>query len=74
MSNSMFIFYYVSFHCKGEWGSLENGTWNGLLGEVYRREKNLTMNYFTVTYQRAKDFDYSTSFYTEGLVNFQSIC
>ncbi|MCL4130514.1 UNVERIFIED_CONTAM: hypothetical protein GTU68_022538 [Idotea baltica] len=37
-----------------------------MLGEIFRRERNLTFNYFTVTRERAQNFDFSVSFYTEG--------
>lgn len=48
------------------WGELENGTWNGLLGMVYRGEKNLTVNYFTVVYDRIQAFDHTATYYSEG--------
>ncbi|XP_042226822.1 uncharacterized protein LOC121869529 isoform X2 [Homarus americanus] len=50
----------------GKWGELENGTWNGLLGEVYRSTKNITVNYFTVVYDRLQDFDHTTTYFYEG--------
>ncbi|XP_071531064.1 probable glutamate receptor [Panulirus ornatus] len=49
-----------------KWGEMENGTWVGLLGEVYRGNKDLTINYFTITHERSQYFDYSVSFHTEG--------
>ncbi|CAL4109985.1 unnamed protein product, partial [Meganyctiphanes norvegica] len=49
-----------------KWGSLENGSWNGMLGDVYRGEKDLAINYFTITDERAQDFDFSVSYYNEG--------
>ncbi|KAK3875555.1 hypothetical protein Pcinc_019604 [Petrolisthes cinctipes] len=49
------------------WGErLENGSYDGMLGEVQRRESNMVINFFTITHQRTKDFDYSVSFFTEG--------
>ncbi|KAK4323245.1 hypothetical protein Pmani_006028 [Petrolisthes manimaculis] len=49
------------------WGErLENGSYDGMLGEVQRRESHMVINFFTITYQRTKDFDYSVSFFTEG--------
>lgn len=48
------------------WGSMENGSWTGLLGDVFRGEKNITINYFTVVYERARDFDYTATYFTEG--------
>ncbi|CAL4165126.1 unnamed protein product, partial [Meganyctiphanes norvegica] len=49
-----------------EWGSLENGSWNGMLGDIYRGEKDLAINYFTITAERAQDFDFSVPYYNEG--------
>ncbi|KAK3890320.1 hypothetical protein Pcinc_005702 [Petrolisthes cinctipes] len=49
------------------WGELENGTsWNGLLGEVYRGHKNITVNYFTVVEERLRDFDVTATYFYEG--------
>ncbi|KAK4303904.1 hypothetical protein Pmani_024111 [Petrolisthes manimaculis] len=50
-----------------KWGELDdNGTWVGLLGEVYRGNKDLAINYFTITHERAQYFDYSVSYLNEG--------
>ncbi|XP_047480207.1 uncharacterized protein LOC125032865 [Penaeus chinensis] len=49
-----------------KWGEIENGTWVGLLGEVYRGRKDMAINYFTITHERAQYFDYSISYHTEG--------
>ncbi|KAK3875539.1 hypothetical protein Pcinc_019588 [Petrolisthes cinctipes] len=50
-----------------DWGERdENGSYDGMLGEVQRGESAMVINYFTITYQRTKDFDYSVSFFTEG--------
>ncbi|KAK4323257.1 hypothetical protein Pmani_006039 [Petrolisthes manimaculis] len=49
------------------WGKrLENGSWDGILGKVQRGENQLVINYFTITYERVQDFDYSISYFTEG--------
>ncbi|XP_064115161.1 glutamate receptor ionotropic, kainate glr-3-like [Macrobrachium nipponense] len=48
------------------WGELINGTWIGLLGEVFSGAKNMTINYFTVVENRAKDFDYTAPYFYEG--------
>ncbi|XP_071520963.1 ionotropic receptor 21a-like [Panulirus ornatus] len=37
-----------------------------MLGDVYRGEKQLAINYFTVTSERALDFDFSVSYFNEG--------
>ena len=54
-------------HLPGNWGELEeNGTWNGLLGLIQQDKADMAINYFTVTRERVKDFDYSPSYYREG--------
>ncbi|KAK7076580.1 hypothetical protein SK128_011617 [Halocaridina rubra] len=59
--------YTTTIHAEDEmWGEFVNGSWNGLLGEVYRGEKNITVNYFTVVYERTKDFDLTSSYFYEG--------
>lgn len=57
---------HIPFSLTVKWGEIENGTWVGLLGEVYRGRKDLAINYFTITYERAQYFDYSISYHTEG--------
>ncbi|KAG7172891.1 Glutamate receptor ionotropic, delta-2-like 22 [Homarus americanus] len=49
-----------------KWGEIENGTWVGLLGEVYKGNKDLAINYFTITHERTRYFDTSISYLTEG--------
>lgn len=57
------------FNVAAEWGERdENGTWSGMLGELHRGAKDLAINYFTVTTERAEDFDYSVPYYNEGSV------
>ncbi|MPC59630.1 Glutamate receptor [Portunus trituberculatus] len=48
------------------WGALINGSWDGLLGMIERREKNFTINILWITYDRNKAFDMSASFHTDG--------
>ena len=48
------------------WGEYENGSWNGLLGEVHHGEKDLTTNYFTLTEERLQHFDGSVPYNREG--------
>lgn len=60
-----------TFHLTTEppdekWGSLENGSWTGMLGMVHRKEKNFTVNYFGYTQERIKAFDASVSYWMEG--------
>ncbi|XP_071526338.1 glutamate receptor ionotropic, delta-2-like [Panulirus ornatus] len=49
-----------------KWGALENDTWNGLLGVIQRKEKKFSVNCFTQTPDRLRDFDVSVSFRTVG--------
>ncbi|XP_069172950.1 glutamate receptor ionotropic, delta-2-like [Procambarus clarkii] len=39
-----------------KWGRMENGTWVGILGMIYRKEKKFTVNCFGMTYERMRDF------------------
>nr|XP_027207752.1 ionotropic receptor 21a-like [Penaeus vannamei] len=48
------------------WGAFENGSWNGMLGMVHRKEKNFTVNYFVITGERVDAFDASVSYWMEG--------
>ncbi|XP_071552924.1 glutamate receptor ionotropic, delta-2-like [Panulirus ornatus] len=49
-----------------KWGSLVKGRWNGLLGQIFRGEKNFTISTLFVNAQRQQDFDASVSFITSG--------
>lgn len=60
--------YYLYMLLTEKWGEVVNGSWVGMLGDVWRGEKNLTFNYFAITEERAKDFDYSVPYYNEGWV------
>ncbi|CAL4082898.1 unnamed protein product, partial [Meganyctiphanes norvegica] len=51
---------------KREWGELDNGSWIGMLGDVFRGKKDLAINYFTVTHERAQYFDHSVSYTQDG--------
>ncbi|KAA0203953.1 Ionotropic receptor 115 [Hyalella azteca] len=39
------------------WGSIENGTWTGMLAEIAYHGKNITINYFTIVLDRYIAFD-----------------
>ncbi|XP_069168029.1 glutamate receptor ionotropic, delta-2-like [Procambarus clarkii] len=39
-----------------KWGRMENGTWVGILGMIYRKEKNFTVNCFALVDDRIRDF------------------
>nr|XP_027215329.1 ionotropic receptor 21a-like [Penaeus vannamei] len=49
-----------------KWGAFENGSWTGMLGMVHRKEKNFTVNYFSITGERVDAFDASVSYWMEG--------
>ncbi|XP_068233742.1 ionotropic receptor 21a-like [Palaemon carinicauda] len=48
------------------WGEKINGTWDGFLGEIWGGTKDLTINGFSNTYERAKDFDFTHPYSYEG--------
>ena len=58
-----FLAIYILLFYTGE---LDNGTWDGLLGEVIDGDKNFTINYFTITQERLDYFDSSVSYFREG--------
>lgn len=51
---------------QGRWGNWENGSWTGMLGDLYREVKNLTVNIISLSPRRAQYFDISVPFYNEG--------
>lgn len=48
------------------WGSKENGTWTGMLGDLIYNNKDLVVNYFLLTEERNMDFDTTYAYYSEG--------
>ncbi|XP_050730799.1 uncharacterized protein LOC127005730 [Eriocheir sinensis] len=48
------------------WGTIENGSWTGMLGMVHRGEKDFTVNFFGYTLEKMQDFDASSSYWMEG--------
>nr|XP_027220216.1 glutamate receptor ionotropic, delta-1-like [Penaeus vannamei] len=50
----------------GNWGNkLKNGTWNGMVGMVHRKEVDLGVAPFTITLGRAEAIDFTFPFYVE---------
>ncbi|XP_066964504.1 ionotropic receptor 21a-like [Macrobrachium rosenbergii] len=49
-----------------KWGAFKNGSWTGMLGMVYRGDKNFTVNYFVITRERVSAFDATLSYGMEG--------
>ncbi|KAK3851110.1 hypothetical protein Pcinc_042221 [Petrolisthes cinctipes] len=49
-----------------QWGMFENGSWNGMLGMIHTQDKHFTVNMFTYTRDRMRDFDASVSYWMEG--------
>ncbi|XP_045533107.1 uncharacterized protein LOC123720509 [Pieris brassicae] len=50
------------------WGSLENHTWTGSLGDVYNDLANVSMTSASITFNRLKYFDMSINYNTLDLV------
>lgn len=59
------LFSYVNIP-KGMWAENHKGVWKGMLGDVHRGEKNLTINTIYITYHQAAAFDFSIPFKYEG--------
>ena len=49
-----------------KWGILSNGSWDGLMGMLERREKNFTINSLLVNFDRSNSFDFSTTIDIDG--------
>ncbi|KAK7083241.1 hypothetical protein SK128_001427 [Halocaridina rubra] len=49
-----------------QWGECENGSWVGMLGDIWREEKDMAINSLTITEKRARDFDYTFPHFIEG--------
>ncbi|XP_071516607.1 ionotropic receptor 21a-like isoform X2 [Panulirus ornatus] len=49
-----------------KWGGVENGTWDGVLGVIHRKEKNFSVNNFFQTPDRLRDFDVSATYWNDG--------
>ena len=48
------------------WGSKENGSWIGMLGQLHSREKDILINNFLLTEERYYEFDSSFPYFQEG--------
>lgn len=50
----------------GNWGAqTENGSWNGMVGQVLRGEADVGVAGFSVTLQRSQVIAFSSSYYQE---------
>ncbi|KAG0729820.1 Glutamate receptor ionotropic, delta-1 [Chionoecetes opilio] len=50
-----------------KWGSIENGSWIGILGMMARKEQNFSINLFTPTFERGQVFDPSVTTWVDTL-------
>lgn len=50
-----------------KWGLIENGSWVGVLGMVYRGEKNFSIHPFYLSFDRMQAFDASYNLESEGV-------
>ena len=59
----------------GRFGSMDsNGEWNGIMGEIVRREADIAIAPLTITSKREKYVDFSVSFieFDLSIVSYQS--
>ncbi|XP_069995008.1 uncharacterized protein [Penaeus vannamei] len=61
-----FNFTLTTTSSDGMWAENHKGVWKGMLGDVHRGEKNLTINTIYITYHQAAAFDFSIPFKYEG--------
>ncbi|XP_037789134.1 glutamate receptor ionotropic, delta-2-like [Penaeus monodon] len=58
--------YRLIYSYDGNWGSqLANGTWNGMVGMVARKEADMGVAPFTVTLQREEAIDFTFPYFTD---------
>ncbi|KAG7158152.1 Glutamate receptor-like 37, partial [Homarus americanus] len=51
----------------GEWGrQLPNGSFTGLIGKTQRKEVDMSLGPFSVTWERAQVVDFSSTLYVDG--------
>lgn len=50
----------------GHWGSLVNGTWNGMLGQLMHNGKHMIINNFLLTTDKFHGFDSTYPYFSEG--------
>ncbi|XP_045488600.1 uncharacterized protein LOC123690055 [Pieris rapae] len=58
----------ISPRDDGGWGSFENNTWTGSLGDVYNDLANVSMTSASITFNRLKYFDISINYNSLDLV------
>ena len=49
----------------GEWGILKNGSWNGMIGALVRREIDIATGAITVITDRSNVVDFSITIFNE---------
>ncbi|XP_076060147.1 ionotropic receptor 21a-like [Oratosquilla oratoria] len=61
-----FTLTYDEIPPDGAWGEFTNGTWRGMVGLVYRRERSFTINNFGINRERFGAVDFSFLYATDG--------
>ncbi|XP_076352268.1 putative glutamate receptor [Tachypleus tridentatus] len=56
------ITYEIHRPPDGKWGSLINGTWNGMIGMIHRQEVDLAMGGMTISLARRQVVDFSPAY------------
>ena len=60
--NLNFTFNVTDIPPDGQWGFLENGTWNGMLAGLAYEGMDITINLLILDYDKAQAFDHTSTF------------
>ncbi|KAK3850674.1 hypothetical protein Pcinc_042634 [Petrolisthes cinctipes] len=61
-----FTFKVYDYPPDFKWGDFNNGTWSGMIGEVFREEKDFGINQMAIVGSRWRAVDFGVPFGTEG--------
>ncbi|ESO96489.1 hypothetical protein LOTGIDRAFT_115937, partial [Lottia gigantea] len=63
LASSMNFSFIIVMPEDGQWGVVENGSWTGLVGQIVRREVDLTVAPLVISSERLKVMDFSFPFF-----------
>ncbi|KAI6179694.1 hypothetical protein M3Y98_00638000 [Aphelenchoides besseyi] len=67
LSNDLGFTYTLHIVKDGQYGSVNNGSWNGLIGELLRGEADMVVAPFTANFRRAEVVDFTKPFLSLGI-------
>nr|XP_045625149.1 uncharacterized protein LOC123774684 [Procambarus clarkii] len=66
ISRKLNFSYEFDNEAKASWGELVNGSWIGMVGQVWRREKDLCVNVMSIVEDRYQAVDFSVPYFTDS--------